>query len=172
MLDNKTFLQGIRYIKANYLNWSFDLNDDLMLKVWYKKFSNLDNKIFMQMVEQYTERSKYPPNSPADLLEVIKVELESQNHDANHAWQVVIWAINKYGFQYNREKLYADLEGQNNPALLKTVKQFEFELRNLQVDDNYTASRFKQAYTINLKRQVEEKKSALLGTDFGIKLLQ
>ena len=47
MLDNKTFLQGINYLKANYINWNFDLNNDLMLKVWYKKFSNLENVTFI-----------------------------------------------------------------------------------------------------------------------------
>lgn len=162
MLDQKVFLQGINYLKANYINWGFDLNNDLMLKVWYKKFSNLEDGVFMGLIEKHTELNKYPPNSPAELLELLREQMTQKELDAGEAWEYVRHLIQKYGFYYGAAKIYAEIE--DKPALLKTVKQFEGELRGLQTSDTYTPERFKSAYAINVKRQIANKSSLLLGT--------
>lgn len=169
MLDNKTFLQGINYLKANYINWGFDLNNDLMLKVWYKKFSNLENATFIALVEKYTDNNKFAPNSPADLLDLLKNEMTKQELDEGEAWALVRNLIRQYGFYYNADKIYKVLE--DKPALYKTVQQFEGELRGLQVDDTNTPLRFKNAYKINVQRQVESKSNLLLSSG-TLKLLQ
>lgn len=162
MLDQKVFLQGINYLKANYLNWGFDINNDLMIKVWYKKFSNLDANIFMSLVEKYTQFNKFPPNSPADLLELLRNELTQKELDPNEAWSKVIRLIQQYGFYWHRDKIYQELE--QYPALKKTTEQFEDQIRTLKVGDTYLSESFKKAYAINLKRQVENNSCALLGT--------
>ena len=169
MLDQKTFLQGINYLKANYINWGFDLNNDLMLKVWYKKFSNLADQDFMELVERYTELNKFPPNSPADLLELLRETIKNKELSANEAWAEVVGLIHRYGFFYGRDRIYAALE--DKPALKKTVREYEGELRRLMEDDKYTPERFKKAYEINLKRQVNDSSSLLLGTS-GLLLLE
>lgn len=168
MLDQKVFLQGINYLKANYLNWQFDINNDLMIKVWYKKFSNLEPTIFMGLVEKYTEFNKFPPNSPAELLELLRNELTNKELDPNEAYQKVISLIREFGFYYNRVEIYKALEAY--PALKKTVEQFESELRNMRAGDSYLADRFKKAYEVNLKRQIENKSCLLLGTKITLLL--
>lgn len=162
MLDQKTFLQGINYLKANYINWGFDLNNDLMISIWYKKFSNLEKSVFMELVEKYTELNKFPPNSPAELLDLLRDRIEQKELTAHEAWQEVISLIQRHGFYYGRDEIYKALE--DKPALKKTVAEFESDLRNLMVDDNYTPERFKKAYAINLKRQVERNSYLMLGT--------
>lgn len=164
MLDQKVFLQGINYLKANYLNWGFDLNNDLMLKVWYKKFSNLEASVFMELLEKYTELNKFPPNSPAELLDMLRERITQKELSNGEAWEEVIRLIHRYGFHYNRDKIYEALA--DKPALFKTVKEFESELRCLQVEDTYIPERFKKAYAVNLKRQVESNSSLLLGTNY------
>lgn len=168
MLDNKTFLQGINYLKANYINWGFDLNNDLMLKVWYKKFSNLDATTYIGLIEKYTDTNKFAPNSPAELLELLKSEMTKQELDESEAWAYVRKLIQTYGFYYGADKIYKALE--DKPALYKTVQQFESELRGLRTDDTNTPLRFKNAYKINLQRQVENKSNILLASG-SIKLL-
>lgn len=163
MLDQKVFLQGINYLKANYINWGFDLNNDLMLKVWYKKFSNLEASVFMGLVEKYTELHRFAPNSPAELLDLLREQITQKELTNGEAWEEVVRLIHRYGFYYGRDKIYAALA--DKPALLKTVKEFEGELRSLQVDDSYTPERFKKAYAINLKRQVDNSSCLLLGTN-------
>ena len=162
MLDQKVFLQGINYLKANYINWGFDINNDLMLKVWYKKFSNLEDGVYMGLIEKHTELNKFPPNSPAELLELLRDQMTQKELEPSEAWEVVRGLIHKYGFFYGASKIYAELE--DKPALLKTVKQFEGELRHLMVDDTNTPVRFKNAYAINVKRQIANSSSLLLGT--------
>ena len=162
MLDQKVFLQGINYLKANYINWGFDINNDLMIKIWYKKFSNLDAKVFMSLIEKYTELNKFAPNSPADLLELLRDQLTQQELTPSDAWQEVRRLIHKHGFYYNADKIYEELE--SKPVLKLTVRQFEGELRNLQVGDTYTPERFKKIYEVNLQRQIQNRSSVLLGT--------
>lgn len=162
MLDQGEFLRGINYLKANYLNWAFDLNNDLMIKVWYKKFSNLEASVFRELLEKYTELNKFPPNSPAELLDLLRDHITQRELTNGEAWEEVIRLIHRHGFYYGREKIYEALA--DKPALLKTVKEFEPELRNLQIDDSYTPERFKKSYAINLKRQTERHSSLLLGT--------
>ncbi len=170
MIDQKIFLQGINYLKANYINWGFDLNNDLMLKVWFKKFSNLEPNVYMSLIEKYTELNKFPPNSPADLLELLRDQMTKSAMDPQEAWLEVRNLIRTYGFYYNRDKIYAALE--DKPALKQTVEQFETELAHLMVDDTNTPLRFKNAYATNLKRQVENNSSLLLGTNLNILLLK
>ena len=162
MLDQKVFLQGINYLKANYINWGFDINNDLQIKVWYKKFSNLDANVFMGLVEKYTELNKFAPNSPAELLDLLRDTMTQKEVAPTEAWQEVIRLIHRHGFNYGREKILAELE--DKPALKKTVLEFENDLRHLEVGDTYTPQRFIKAYEINLKRQVENSSSLLLGT--------
>ena len=160
MLDQKVFLQGINYLKANYLNWGFDINNDLMIKVWYKKFSNLDAAIFMQLVEKYTEVNKYPPNSPAELLDVYRDQLAKQELDADEAWVLV---KNLYYEHIYFSTIYEKLA--DKPALLKTVKEFESEIRGTRSGDIYLVNSFKKAYEKNLKSDIEAKTCLMLGTN-------
>lgn len=162
MLDQKVFLQGINYLKANYLNWGFDINNDLMIKVWYKKFSNLETSVFMGLIEKYTEMNKFPPNSPAELLDLLREHITQGELSQGEAWETVVRLIRRHGFYYGADKIYSALE--DKPALMKTVREFEGELRGLQENDTYTPERFKKAYSINLKRQVENSSGLLLGT--------
>lgn len=165
MLDQKVFLQGIKYLKANYINWQFDINNDLMVQVWYKKFANLGTNTFMQIIEKYTEVNKYPPNSPVDILDQLKEELKKIELDPNEAWLETLRLINKYGcfcWTYDRKAFFLELE--KTPALKKTIEEFETELQTHRRGDTYLPELFKKVYTINLKRQIEESSCLLLGT--------
>lgn len=156
MLDQKTFLQGINYLKANYINWNFDLNNELMLKVWFKKFSNLEPHIFMGLVEKYTDVVRYPPNSPADLLELLTTQLTQKELDADEAWQLILDLHKKY--YYSSDEILNILE--DKPALLKTYKLYR--VNNY---DFYTMQAFKKSYEKNLKREIENKRSLLTGSN-------
>lgn len=163
MLDQKTFLQGINYLRANYLNWNFDLNNDLMLKVWFKKFSNLDPNVFMQLVEKYTELNRIAPNSPAELLDLLRSQLSQKELDAEAAWQEVLRLDFKYGFiWWNMDDLYKELD--SKPVLIQTVKELEHELKYAK-KDLYLMNVFKKAYEKNLKMEVDKQTCLLLGNN-------
>lgn len=167
MLDEKTFLQGINYLKANYINWGFDLNNELMLKVWYKKVSNLDAKVFMQLVERYTDTNKYAPNSPAELLAVLDQQLFSNELNPNEAYGRLIEIMQKYPlYSYytdEAEKFYKELE--KTPALKQTALEYAAELKNGRQEDGYFIDQFKKSYVNNVKKLIEQRKSKMLGNN-------
>lgn len=159
MLDIKIFLQGINYLKANYINWGFDINNDLQIKVWFKKFSNLEPNVFMGLVEKYTELNKYAPNSPADLLEVLRVQLIQKELGVDEAWAYLEGLLFKYPYDY--KSIYKELE--DKPALYKTFNDFENELHFYR--NQYTITAFKKAYEKNLQNEINKKTCMLTGSD-------
>lgn len=159
MLDIKIFLQGINYLKANYINWGFDINNDLQIKVWFKKFSNLEPNVFMGLIEKYTELNKYAPNSPADLLEVLRVQLIQKELDVDEAWRYLESLLFKH--PYDHQSIFKELE--DKPALYKTYKDFEKDLHFYR--NQYTITALKKAYEKNLKNEIDKQTCLLTGSD-------
>ena len=125
MLDQQTFLQGINYLKASYINWSFDLHNDLALKVWYKKFSALDPSTYMQLIELYTDTKSFAPQSPADLLNLVPQDLAPAA-----AWEVVL-AVIKRAFNNSN---FLSIVAKEQPALYPFVQFWDIEA--VQNDDS------------------------------------
>lgn len=167
MLEQKTFLQGLNYLKATYINWSFDLTNDLSINIWYKKFSNLDAPTFMQLIELYTEKSKFAPNSPADILNLVPQEPAPAD-----AWEIV-YAVIKRAFNNSN---FLSIMAKEQPALYPFVQFWDIE--QIANDENnkdsfnnicwgYTLGRqFKREYTAYL----QNKKLVRLGAG-SVKLL-
>lgn len=118
MLDQKTFLQGLNYLKANYINWSFDLNNNLVITIWYKKFSNLDAPTFMQLIEAFTDKSKFAPQSPADILNLVPQELTP-----NDAWDVILAVIKR---TFNNSS-FLNTMAKEQPTLYPFVQFWDIE---------------------------------------------
>lgn len=69
MADKKEFINCISYLKAYYPNFNFDINNKLMLDVWYQSFNQVDN--LPVLIRNYTLNNKFPPLSPNDILEYL-----------------------------------------------------------------------------------------------------
>jgi hypothetical protein len=113
----------------------------------------------MGLVEKYTELNKYAPNSPADLLEVLRVQLIQKELDADEAWSFIEKLL--WQHPYNYKSVYKELE--DKPALYKTVKDFERELHFYR--NQYTITAFKKAYEKNLKNEIDKQTCLLTGSD-------
>jgi len=137
MLDQQTFLQGINYLKASYINWNFDLHNDLALKVWYKKFSALDPSTFMQLIELYTDTKSFAPQSPADILNLVPQDLAPAD-----AWEVVLAAIKR---AFNNSS-FLNIMAKEQPTLYPLVQHWDIE--------NVSEDAFgNKCYTYELGRQ-------------------
>ena len=104
---------------------------------------------------RYTDTRKFPPNSPADILELYREEEEALHLSPNEAWGVVLGLLREHGLVYGREQIYEKLA--DKPILLRTVKEFEADLRYLEITDTYTPERFKKSYATYVKRDVMDK---------------
>lgn len=155
MLSQEQFLKGLEFIKANYIKWEFDFNNDFMIMAWYKKLSFLSEREFKELLVRFTDTRKFPPNSPADILELYREEEEALHLSPNEAWCIVLGLLREHGFVYGREQIYEKLA--DKPILLRTVKEFEADLRYLEITDTYTPERFKKAYATYVKREVMDK---------------
>lgn len=160
MLDKNIFLEGLKYLKAYYTNWKVDLNPDV-LKVWYKKFYNLNEAQYQVMIENYADNNKFPPNNPTDLIEELKNVYFKVEPSPDEAWEYVRQVINEESLMYHPDRFYARFE--DKPLIKKTVEQFESRLIGLRTVDVENVSReFKNAYKTHLDSNVEGKTTNLL----------
>ena len=161
MLNKDVFIKGLGYLKACYINWQFDLTNKDCLEIWYKKFSNLNDNQYRIMVESYTDNNKFPPNSPADLLEELRGVYASCEMKPEEAWNYVIDLMSKHSFHYHPELIYKALE--DKPILKRTVEQLEGQLNGLKSSDVANVSKeFKNVYKSNLGDYTSQKVETLL----------
>lgn len=63
--------KGIKYLKAFYTRWEFDVTNTFALTVWLKSLQKLSFEQFFEIIQNYCMNNQYPPNSPFDLLNLI-----------------------------------------------------------------------------------------------------
>lgn len=160
MLSKEVFIAGMKAIKAGYLDWGFDFNDDLQVSVWYSALKGLSDEQFKNMIAEYYAHNNHPPKCARDLtVALVDKVVANEKVKPEQALDYVRNIIsNRGGWQFEgRNEIYSDLK--KTPALYDTVKEFEGELRNMRSDDTYTADRFRKAYEIRLRagaiRQVD-----------------
>lgn len=112
MLDKTKFLQGLNYLKSNYINWNFNLNDLSIVLIWYSKFIDLDNDTYKELIEEFTSKSQYAPNSPADILKHLKVY-----YSVEEAWQ----RISNIIVRSFSNQMFHNLIAKEEPSLYKFV---------------------------------------------------
>lgn len=178
MLSKEKFISGMEILKAAYFDFKFDTNNEMQVKVWYSVFKNLSDEAFINIIKEYYPINQHPPKCPRDLTSIIVDRIVADEKvKPEQALDTVRDIVSRCGgWQYEgREEIYQALK--NYPALHDTVKEFESELRNLRVDDTYTADRFRKAYEVKLRtgaiRQVDTAlglnipdNSKLLGSGF------
>lgn len=149
MLNKETFINGITIMQKMFLNWNFNSKDALMIQLWYQVFEGLSDDEFMKLIKTYCTTRIHAPGSPNEMLQILAEEEEKKWPDPNKAFEAVRSLIRGYGWEYGSGDIYRAIK--DNPALTKTVKEMESELRELRSDDNYLPERFRKAYAINLK---------------------
>ena len=164
-------------LKKNYVGWQFDTKDEIQVKLWYSAFKNLTDEQFESLVKDYIANNEYPPKCIKNLTDIyVDRQIQYAVVPPEKALALVREIVTDCGgWEYGKRDIYAKLR--RYPTLYDTVKEFESELRNLRVDDTYTADRFRKAYEVKLRtgaiRQVDTAlglnipdNSKLLGSGF------
>ena len=160
MLNKETFINGITIMQKVFLNWTFNAKDPLQIQLWYQVFEGLSDEDFMNLIKTYSTTRIHPPQSPNELLMILAEEEEKKYADPNEAFERVRQLIRDFGWMWGEEDIYAGIE--KNPALTKTVREFESELRELRADDKFLPEQFRRAYAINLKAMCMRKRDERL----------
>ena len=160
MLNKETFTKGITVLQKMFLNWTFNSKDPLQMQLWYEALQGIDDKRFMEVIKTYCTTRIHAPNNPNEILMILAEEEEKNYPDPNKAFEIVRELIRTWGWVWGRQDIYLAIK--DNPALLKTVKEMESDLRQLTTDDKYTPERFRKAYAINLKVMCMQKRDEKL----------
>lgn len=164
MLDKGNFIAGMTLLKKTYLDWSFDLNDDMQIAVWYSSFKNLTDDQFKRLINEYREHNHKPPMSIRALTEILVNKfLATAKVPPEKALDTVRNIINENGgWEYGRSGIYKDLE-RYPKSLTETVREFEGTLSIMSAGDTYTADRFRRAYEERLKASATREVDKRLG---------
>ncbi|MGN1337368.1 MAG: hypothetical protein ACI4WW_02720 [Candidatus Coprovivens sp.] len=131
-LNIETFLKGINYIKGNYINWNFDIQNKIMVNVWFDRFKNLDSSVFIGLIKEYCEKNQYPPNNPQQILSLYK----SDDKNGKQALEWIYDLNREYPFnnEYQRPKFYQELSQDNLAySLFKKLEMWNLFDDNLEV---------------------------------------
>lgn len=152
MLSKDEFIAGMTILKKSYLDWSFDLNDDVQIALWYSAFKNLNDEQFRNLIKEYHAHNRKPPTSIRDLTEILVDKFYATAIiPPEMALDVVRGIVSKNGgWDYGRADIYKDLE-KCPKSLLDTVKEFEGTLSTMTAKDTYAEDRFRKAYATRLR---------------------
>lgn len=156
-MTQKTFIKGMSIIKSVYLDWRFDLNDPQQVQVWYSILYGIADDEFLRLVKTLCSTRIKAPSAPAEFFQLMVAEEEAKFISPTEAFNRVLNLIREHGFVYGASAIYGAIE--SNPALFKTVKEMESELRELRTDDEYTPERFRKAYRFNVAYIAEKRKN-------------
>lgn len=160
MLSKEVFLKQITILKVFYTRWNFNDKDATQMNVWYQAFSAVEDNDFERIISTFCRTHIHAPDSPNEILMILSEEEEKKWMDPEQAFNHVRDLIRDYGWQYGRKDIYKRVS--NNPALLETVKEFENDLRELTVNDQFIPKRFKDYYAIKLKAMCIRKRDEKL----------
>ena len=149
MLNKTTFTKGITVLQKMFLNWTFNSKDPLQMQLWYEALQGIEDDEFMKLIKTYCTTRIHAPNNPNELLMILAEDEETKWPNPNQAFEKVRDLIRTWGWIYGNEDIYDAIK--DNPALTKTVKEMESDLRQLTTEDTFTPERFRKAYAINLK---------------------
>ena len=164
MLSQEKFISGMEILKAAYIDFKFDTNNEMQVKVWYSVFKNMSDEAFIKMIKGYYPINQHPPKCPRDLTVIIVDEIVSTakikpENALNRVREII---SNRGGWEYEgRAEIYQDLK--KYPALSETVHEFEADLRRMSADDTYTADRFRRAYEVRLRTNAIKQVDTALG---------
>lgn len=152
MLELKTFVAGIVHLQKFYLDWKFDVKDEMQIKVWYTPFKNLTSDQYAWLIKEYKNHNDQPPKSVKQLTDIlVNVYYNRAKIKPENALDFVRGVISeKGGWEYGgKTEIYKTLE--KYPPLHKTVKEFEDTIKSMSANDSYAADRFRRAYENNLR---------------------
>lgn len=109
--------KGIRYLKAYYPKWDFDINDGFMLEVWYEALQDISYEGFKSIIKDYCKSNQFPPLSPTDIKNMIP-----KLYSVGEAWELI---YDVYQRNTTQEFFLKDVL-KTYPTLYEFIKGYDF----------------------------------------------
>jgi hypothetical protein len=155
-LSKVVFAKQMETLNAFYVNLKVDLDNPLVVNVWYRVFENIDDKTFEQLIESYCLNNIYPPQSPTHLIQHMKDMALQGELSGEEAWEIAYESVKKH--HYAVEDACTDLSNQGKVAIANSLKEMKSRFRNLYTDDiPYVRKDFIEIYKRVVTQQVNQK---------------
>ena len=166
-LSKKVFASMMETLNAFYVNFKVDLDNQLVVKLWYQTFENLDDETFKQLVESYCKSNIYPPQSPTHLIQHMKDIVLLREPSGEEAWELSYGLLKRN--RYDIETTTEQLKGDGKEACANSLKELRSRFKNLMTDDiPYVRKDFIEIYKRVVTQEVNQK--VMLGDTSTLKL--
>lgn len=116
------FAKGIERLNAYYVNFKVDLDNQLVLEVWYEALKYIDDESFDKLIKDYCIKNVYAPQSPTHLIEwfdklvdayLVDLATKTQSLENKH-----IEYVSGTMFQINYNKA---IENETDPVIIELL---------------------------------------------------
>lgn len=161
-MNKKTFAQGLAYLNAFYTTFKVDIENPMVIEIWYDIFKEMDEQKFTTLVKGYCKENIFPPQSPTHLLEFAKQQLAISQGKADEEFERVREFNRRYSLRINYNTIYAKID---NPITVKLVKAMFEDFINMGEDNaDFVRKRFIEKYNDLTREETQIKANELLGT--------
>lgn len=162
MLDDKRFLQGLKYLNAYYTNFNFDINNDFKIGIWYNTCKHIDGDTFSALIKAYCEQSIYAPQSPTHLLEFARSLTISQHMNVDNAWDYALALVRSLNYDFRH--FYTKCE---YTIISDTIKQIQGDFVGLLTEHlPFVKKHFVEVYHSKVKQHVDnDVRKGLIGAN-------
>ena len=166
-LSKAMFAQQMETLNAFYVNLKVDLDNSLVVNVWYRVFENIDDKTFEQLIESYCLNNIYPPQSPTHLIQHMKDMALQGELSGEEAWEIGHDMVKRCSF--DMRTAIDRLEKDNKKVIADTLNEIRSSFIGLETASvPYVRKNFIEIYKINVGRNVNQK--VLLGDTSILKI--
>ena len=161
-MNEKKFLQGLKYLNAYYTNFNFDINDNFKIGVWYESFKNMSEESFTKVVKGYCQQNVFAPHSPSHLLDHAKKVMIQNKKTPEEAWELAITILRETGYDFERTyKL-------TNNLITNCIKQMRSQLQGMLTKDvPFARKQFIELYKREVQQDVDKQtRKGLISYDY------
>ena len=161
-------MQGMEYLEAFYTTLKVNLDNKLVVSVWFDVFKDMDDQKFTNLVKSYCQESAFAPTSPTSLTNFMKekmIEKRKGELSSEMAFEEALKML-RY-FYYDIKRVIEHFKTSNN-AISKTVEELVSSFATIQNDADqipFVKNAFVKAYDRNLETEV---KQVVIGKTFKL----
>ena len=154
------FSTQLAMLNKYYINFKFDINDDMMVRVWYEALKQFDDETFKLIIMEYCTNNIYPPQSPTHLIEHYKLNIVKSELCGEQAFEMMLSDIKKdtWAYYYTRDQ-YLQSGNFSKIAIAHSIMELDSEIETMRYDSNsvqFVKKQFVTIYEKNLINQVSK----------------
>ena len=167
-MTKQTFGKGIAYLNIFYTNFKVDIENPLVIEIWFDIFKDMDDQKFTNLVKSYCQESAFAPTSPTSLTNFMKDKMIEKRKGELSSEMAFEEALKMLRYFYYDIKRVIEHFKTSNVAISKTVEELVSSFATIQNDADqipFVKNAFVKAYDRQLEAEV---KQVVIGKTFKL----